>query len=116
VNNNLHVFAAGGGALVNREVAVEGDPTSNVEALIITTYSLFILNYPKTNIDVDARLLPNLTDTGRVRFELNGSVRREIWRDFSVGASLYNYYDNRPPAGSSLNNDVGVTVTVGWNF
>ena len=49
-------------------------------------------------------------------FDLNASVRRELWRDFYIAGSLYDSYDNRPPASSKLKNDVGITLTLGWTF
>jgi hypothetical protein len=116
VRTNRQDFLTIAGVNFNREIPFEGDSTSNVEASLRATYGYFLVSFPKTNVDIDAELLPSLTDGGRVRFELNASVRRELWHDFSIAASLYDSYDNRPPGGSVLTNDVGVTLSVGWSF
>lgn len=116
VKTNRQVFVLSGGVMVNREVPIEGETTTNVEGLVGTTYSLFVRNYPKTYVDVVSQLVPSFSDPGRLRYVLGVSVKREIWRDFNVGVSLYDNYDNRPPSEDTLKNDVGITLTVGWVF
>lgn len=116
VKTNRNVFIASGGVLVSREVPTDGETTTNVEGLVSLNYSLFVRNYPKTYVDVISQLLPSFSDAGRVRYVLDVSVKREIWRDFNLGVSLYDNYDNRPPSEGTLNNDVGISFTIGWVF
>jgi Protein of unknown function, DUF481 len=116
LRTNHQEFIMVGAAVLNREVPLEGHATSNAELSIGAVYGLYLVSFPKTNIDIDAELLPSLTESGRVRFELNSSVGRELWHDFTVTASLYDSYDNRPPGGSTLTNDVGVALSIGWTF
>jgi len=116
LKNNRNVFIASTGAMVNREVPIDGETTTNVEGLVALNYSLFMRNYPKTYVDVVSQLVPSFSNAGRVRYALDVSVRREIWRDFNVGVSLYDNYDNRPPSEGTLNNDVGISFTIGWVF
>ena len=40
----------------------------------------------------------------------------EIVRDFSVGFTIYDSYDNRPPSADASKNDVGLSLTIGWTF
>ena len=89
---------------------------THVLALAATNYSLFFNEYPKTNLDVANQLRFGLSEPGRFLLDLNASVRRELWRDFYIAGSLYDSYDNRPPASSTIKNDVGVTLTLGWTF
>jgi small nuclear ribonucleoprotein (snRNP)-like protein len=105
-----------GGPLLVREVPIEEPASTDALALAATNYSLFFNEYPKTNLDVTNQLRFGLSEPGRFLLDLNASVRRELWRDFYIAGSLYNSYDNRPPASSTLKNDVGVTLTVGWTF
>lgn len=116
LKTNRQVFVVSGAVLVNREVPIAGEATTNVEGLIGTTYSLFVRNYPKTYVDVVSQLVPSLSDPGRVRYQLDVALKREIWRDFSVGVSLYDTYDNRPPSTETISNDVGLSLTIGWVF
>jgi hypothetical protein len=77
---------------------------------------LFLNQYPKTNIDVTNQLRFGLNEPGRFLLDLHASVRRELWRDFYIAAGVYDSYDNRPPASSTIKNDIGMTLTVGWSF
>jgi putative salt-induced outer membrane protein YdiY len=105
-----------GGPVVVREVPFQDPGSTDVLALATTNYSLFLNEYPKTNLDIANQLRFGLSEPGRFLLDLNASVRRELWRDFYIAATLYNSYDNRPPASSTIRNDVGVTVTLGWTF
>ena len=105
-----------GGALFVREVPLDEPARTQGIALVATSYSLFLNQYPKTNIDVANQLRFGLNEPGRFLLDLNASFRRELWRDFYVAAGLYDSYDNRPPASSTIKNDVGLTLTVGWTF
>jgi hypothetical protein len=57
-----------------------------------------------------------LGEPGRFLLTLNAPVRCELWHDFFIAVSLYDSYDNRPPASSTLKNDVGVKLTLGWSY
>jgi Protein of unknown function, DUF481 len=105
-----------GGLVVDREVPVEGESTTNLFALGTSTYSLFFTSYPNTSLDVASELKIGLTDAGRVLFSLDVSARREIWRDFYISLTLYDSYDSRPPEGSTIKNDVGTSVSIGYQF
>ena len=105
-----------GGLVLVREVPLEEPASTDALALAATNYSLFLNEYPKTNVDVANHLRFGLSEPGRFLLDLNASVRRELWRDFYIAGSLYDSYDNRPPASSTIKNDVGVTLTLGWTF
>src|SRR5262245_47926974 len=105
-----------GGPLLVREVPVDEWARTDGFALLAANYSLFLNEYPKTNLDVSNQLRFGLSDPGRFLLDLNASARRELWRDFYLAATLYDSYDNRPPPSSTIKNDVGVTMTLGWTF
>jgi hypothetical protein len=79
-------------------------------------YSFFTYDTPKTYIDLTHVTYPSLSDPGRIRLALDSSVKREIIRDFTVGVSLYDTFDNRPPTEGASKNDVGVSISIGWIF
>ena len=105
-----------GGPVLVREVPLDEPASTHGLALAATNYSLFFNEYPKTNIDIANQLRFGLSEPGRFLLDLNASVRRELWRDFYIAGSFYDSYDNRPPASSTLKNDVGMTLTLGWTF
>jgi uncharacterized protein DUF481 len=105
-----------GGMALGREIPIDADQVTNVDALVATTFSFFTYDYPTTRIDVSLLTFPSLDDPGRVR--LNGDVKfkREIFKDFYVSFSGYDTYDNRPKSVSAKQNDLGVSLSFGWTF
>lgn len=116
VQTNRSLLGAGGGLVVNRENPVSGESTTNVEAFVAASYEFFTYDTPKTKIDTTFIVFPSLNVSGRYRTELNLSLSREIVKDFTVGATAYDSYDSKPPAGSSSTHDLGISLTVGWIF
>ena len=104
----------GGPALV-REVPFQESASTHVLALAATNYSLYFNeSQDECRCRQSAPVWSQRAWSISPRF--NVSARRELWRDFYIGGSLYNTYDNRPPASSTIKNDVGVTLTFGWTF
>jgi hypothetical protein len=116
VQTNRSVLGAAAGLVLNRENPVDGDSTTNVEAFFGTTYEFFTYDTPKTNIDVAFVLYPSLSVGGRYRTDFSLTLSREIVKDFTVGATAYDSYDNKPPAGSSSTHDFGISLNIGWTF
>jgi hypothetical protein len=115
-HTNRAILAFAGGLSTSREIPVEGDSTQELEGLIIVRQSYFTYDTPKTNITTGVSLFPSLSQWGRVRLEFNGQVNREIVKDFTVGFTIYDSFDNRPPTDGARKNDVGLSLTVGWTF
>jgi hypothetical protein len=114
--SNHSTFAVGGGLSTSREVPVEGDSTQEIEALFAVRQSYFTYDRPKTDIGLSADIYPSLSSWGRVRIEFDGHAKREIIRDFSIGFSMYDSFDSKPPTEGSRRNDVGLSLTIGWTF
>ena len=90
--------------------------TTNVDALIALSSSLYTYDYPKTSIDLAVLVFPSLNDAGRVRINVNTKLKRELLRDFFVALTGYDSYDNRPPGAEGHQNDVGFSLSLGWTF
>jgi hypothetical protein len=116
VQTNRSMFSGAAALMLNRENPVSGETTTNVEALIAASYEFFTYDTPKTTIDTIFSLYPSLTVSGRYRTEFSLTLNREIVKDFTVGVTGYDSYDNKPPAGSSSTHDFGISLTVGWTF
>jgi hypothetical protein len=114
--SNRGYFAVGGGLSTSSEVPVEGDPTQEVEAFLALRQSFFTYDRPKTDVGLSLDFYPSLSAWGRIRVELDGHVKREMFKDFSLGFSIYNSYDSEPPTEDARKNDVGLTLTIGWTF
>jgi len=116
VQTNRSLLGVGAGAVVTQEIPVSGDTTSNVEASLGLSISYFTYDTPKTSFSLSVAAYPSLNVGGRVRVELDTSLNREIVSDFTVGFTVYNSYDSKPPTEGAKKNDIGVTLNVGWVF
>ena len=112
---HVEVFAAGGLA-VGRESPVDQDLVTNVDALVTGDLSVFTYDYPTTRIDVAMLVFPSLDDPGRVRMNVDGKFKREIFKDFFVSVTAYEAFDNRPKSGAATLNDFGGSLSFGWSF
>ncbi|MGA9498175.1 MAG: DUF481 domain-containing protein [Terriglobales bacterium] len=114
--NNVFI-AAFVGADWNREqysaVATVGRTGESAEAVVGTQVNFF--RFKTTNILADARVYPSLTDTGRVRFDLNTSVKLKLAKDLYWKAGFYLNSDSRPP-DNLPKTDYGSTSSLGWTF
>ena len=116
VRSNRAVLAFGGGLSTSREVPVDGETTQSLDGFFMVRQSFFTYDTPKTDISTSLDLYPGLSQWGRVRAQLDARIKREIVSNFTVGFTLYDSYDNRPPTDDARKNDVGFSVTVGWTF
>lgn len=116
VRSNRAVLVVAGGLSASSELPVDGDATESLDALLVVRQSYFTYDSPKTDISTILNVYPGLSQWGRVRLEFDGKVKREIVKDFTVGVSIYDSYDTRPPSADARKNDIGFSVTVGWTF
>jgi hypothetical protein len=108
-------WRAGAGLAASVENASDGTRRESLEAQLGTTFRMFRLDSPKTDITVALTLLPSLTESGRVRAEGSLAVRHEVIADLFFEISLYDSYDNRPAAGGR-SNDWGIVTALGYTF
>ncbi len=117
VQSNRTRLWANGGLAVSREKPVGEDPAgSYLWATVSGAYRFFLYSYPKTDIKIDLRVLPAVTDWPRWRAEVSAAVSREIVEDFAISFSVFDNYDSNPPAGAASNHDFGTVLSVGWKF
>jgi hypothetical protein len=110
------LWSATAGLVVTRERrAGSEDDETNLEALLDTEYEFFTYDTPKTTLDTHLTIYPSLTESGRVRGNLDVSLRRELITDLFVELSVYDSYDSDPPIEGE-NNDYGVVTSLGYTF
>ncbi len=116
-NTNSSFITAYGGADWSRErysSEVTVDRTGDTAEAIIGTQVNFF-RFKTTNILADARVYPSLTDLGRVRFDLNTSVKLRVAKDLYWRFGYYLNFDSRPPENLPKT-DYGSTSSLGWIF
>ena len=86
----------------------------NVAAAIIAGEAR-LFKFSKTNLDLNASLLPALSDPGRLRFNTDASYYIKLVRNLKWNISLYGNWDTRPPL-SLPGSDYGTSSGLTWTF
>jgi hypothetical protein len=74
-----------------------------------------LFRFNKTNLDLNAIVLPALSEPGRVYASTNATYYIKITGNLSWNLSLYGNWDTRPP--SNLHgSDYGTTSGLSWTF
>jgi hypothetical protein len=116
LKTNRSSFLLVGGIAFSHETYYGQLARNNAEGNFGLNAQVFKLYSPKLDLTTSYYVLPNFTTSGRVRMELNSSLRFEIFKDFFVNFSFYDSYDNRPPSETATTNDYGIVTGVSWSF
>ena len=114
--NTRNELVGGGGFALNHEVPVDGEETTNVEAVLGFSYANFAYDFPNTDIQVGATAFLGLSQWGRFRLEASAKLSREVFKDFYLGLKGYESYDSEPATQGAQRNDWGLTLTLGLRF
>lgn len=114
--NTRNELLGGAGLAVNREVPVDGEATTNFEAVLALNYANFAYDFPNTDIQLGATAFLGLSQWGRFRLEASGKVSREVVKDVYLGVKGYESYDSEPATQGAERNDWGLTLTLGLRF
>jgi len=76
---------------------------------------LRLFRFDRTNLTLDALLLPAITDPGRLHFNFNAAYYVKLWRKLNWNVTFYGNWDNRPPPGFSTS-DYGASSGLSVNF
>jgi putative salt-induced outer membrane protein YdiY len=105
-----------GGLYVNREVPVEGEQVTNLEALFALDWANFSYDFPKTDIEFKAIFVLGLTDWGRYRVDLDARFNRELFSDFKLVIKGFYNYDSRSPTTGASQDDYQISLAIGYTF
>ena len=116
VRSPRNELLSGAGLALNREKPVEGESTTNVEAVAGFDWANFAYDFPNTDIRVTAFTYLGLSQWGRFRLESSVSLRRELFSDFYFGLKGYESYDSEPATEGAQKNDWGLSLSLGYSF
>jgi hypothetical protein len=106
-----------GGVIWNHErysaEATTGRTGSSAEAVLGTQLNFF--RFRTTSIVTDAQLYPSLTDLGRVRFNLNTSMKLRIAKRLDWTFGFFLNSDSRPPENLPKT-DYGSNSGLSWRY
>ena len=107
--------ATGGLAVVNEQRAGNEDAETSIEAILNTEYEFFTYDTPKTTLTTSLTIYPSLTESGRVRGNLDFALRHELIEDLFIEISIYDSWDRKPPEDGEKN-DYGIVTGLGYTF
>jgi hypothetical protein len=116
VQSNTMLFSLEAGLQVSREdlIDVEED-TDSLEAVFTMNWDWFLFQNPELDWSTSIELIPSLTESGRLRGEIDTSLKWEIIDDLKWGFSLYGSIDNQPSDTGSTS-DYGINTSVTYDF
>jgi len=110
-------FVGGSGLAVSEEYAAGSNAAAtSTELLILGGYTYATYDYPKTEIRLRGDFYPSLSDWGRIRFEFDADLKREVFHDFFIKLSPFESYDSDPPEEGATENDWGFSTSLSWDF
>jgi hypothetical protein len=116
ISTSQSLLDLGAGLAISEENSEGSASESSVlEGLLRATYSIFRFSERDVDSDFELLVFPGITESGRVRGELDARVRRELVKNLYLELSGYYSYDNEPPAGSE-ESDYGINTSIGWSF
>jgi putative salt-induced outer membrane protein YdiY len=115
---NTVILGVGVGLQVSRENYTDGTEENNdtVEGVLAVNWDWFRYDTPELDLSTSLRIFPNLSDTGRVRGELDIRLKWEIIEDLFWQLSFYDSFDSDPAVDDTPSNDYGITTSLGWQF
>ena len=79
-------------------------------------YQLFRFDEPEVDIFTKLKIIPSLTDIGRVRVEYDLKLRWELVKDLFWEVKFYDSFDSDPRSDSAEKNDYGIVTGVAWDL
>lgn len=117
VQSNRMLWSLGAGLQVSREDLVAAtEDTDSLEATFTAKWDWFIFQDPELDWSTTVQLVLSLTESGRVRGELDTSLQWEIINDLNWGFAVYGSFDNQPQSTTGEKSDYGVNTTVTYEF
>lgn len=108
-------LALSAGVDFNLEDTTSGQDTSG-EVFGSLDYSLYKYSGNQTNLTIGLVVFPSITESGRVRWQLNSRWRQELFSNLFWDWTIYATGDNEPPLGAVASTDYGTVTSLGWSF
>jgi len=117
IQSNKILLSVEAGLQFSREkLTTEVDDTDSVEATFAAKWDWFLFQNPELDWSTEIQLIPNLTESGRVRGEFDTSLQWEIINDLKWGFSLYGSFDSQPQSPTGSTSDYGVNTNLTYKF
>jgi hypothetical protein len=112
---NSRLISGFAGLVATRERFSGEEAESLVEAVVGGSLDFFSPRDDDFTFSNDIVSFYNLGGRGRVRLEVQSSIRHEFLKDFYWSVNGFESFDSAPPADQK-GNDAGISITLGWSF
>lgn len=118
VQTNRVDASASAGLVGGRERYSDGEGSTNsVELLVAADFAAFRLDSPKLDATANLQTYTSLTESNRIRTDLDTRVRYEVFKDFFLQLSLKASYDTNPPSVENpVKSSYNSGLSVGWSW
>jgi len=116
VQTNTSDWSGGLGLAYSHENYTGGEQFDSLEAVFYTSFSVFRYDFPETDLGGTLSVLPSLTQSGRVRSELDLRAKYEFIDDLYFALRMYGSYDSKPPGDATEKSDYGLVTSLGYSF
>jgi hypothetical protein len=117
LQTNSSTLTLGAGLQLSREnLAGDVSDEDTVEAVLSLGWDWFRYDTPELDLSTSLQIIPNLSESGRVRGEFDITLKWEMVEDLFWELSFYDSYDNDPVVEGAEENDYGVATSLGWEF
>jgi len=117
IQSNRMLWSVEAGLQVSREdLIAEAEDVDSLEATFSTTWDWFVFHDPELDWSTSLEIIPSLTESGRVRSELDTSLKWELVDDLKWGISVYASYDNQPQSATGATSDYGIDTNLTYEF
>ena len=117
VQSNTMLLSLEGGLQFSRESLIDEDEvTDSLESTFSANWDWFLFEDPELDWSTTLQVIPSLTESGRVRGELDTTLSWEIIGNLKWAFSLYDSWDNQPQSDGGATSDYGVNTTLAYDF
>jgi len=116
VQSNTMLWSLDAGLQVSREdLDANEEDADSLEATFRMKFDWFLFHDPEFDWSSILQVIPSLTESGRVRGEVETKLQWELIGDLNWGVSFYASFDNRPALTGSTS-DYGVNTSLTYDF
>jgi hypothetical protein len=92
------------------------DVTDSIEASFSANWDWFLFEDPELDWSTKFSVIPSLTESGRIRSEIDTTLSWEIIGDLKWALSFYGSWDNQSQSVTGATSDYGVNTAIAYDF
>jgi len=117
VQSNSMLLSVNAGLQFSREnFTTNIEDIDSIEASFAVNWDWFLFDDPELDLSMTYKVFPSLTESGRIRSELDTTLSWEIIGDLKWALSYYGSWDNQPQSEDASTSDYGINTSLIYDF